>query len=281
MTQPSVCCICLTSDRQALTDRAVKCFLAQTYERKWLLIWDTSAQRGPSLSDGEGSPAQTVYHCFPQGRGMSIGALRNAANDAISRYVSEIFIHWDSDDWSAPTRIAEQVEMLISSQAEAVGYNQMLFWDSRHTQAVDTAGRLVGPVNRINQAWLYTNKDSKYCLGTSLCYWRKTWEAKPFPDTSAGEDLIWTQGMETRACSALHRSRFLSDSFGSATNSFGSATKPEQGPIIVEEPRMIAEVHGGNTHHKSIDQQLREPEHLRQWKRIPDWDERLAEIMQL
>lgn len=41
MTQPRVVCLCLTADRPAMTDRAVRCFIDQTYVNKHLLILDT------------------------------------------------------------------------------------------------------------------------------------------------------------------------------------------------------------------------------------------------
>ncbi len=41
MSEPTVCCVCLTADRQSMTDRAVRSFLAQDYADAALVILDT------------------------------------------------------------------------------------------------------------------------------------------------------------------------------------------------------------------------------------------------
>src|SRR5450631_3368313 len=98
--KPSVAAICLTADRQALTDRAVQCFLSQTYENKWLLIYDTGKK--PYTLDRLASSRIILVQ---DGAEMSrpIGALRNTANSLAIN--TEILMHWDSDDWSGPYRI--------------------------------------------------------------------------------------------------------------------------------------------------------------------------------
>lgn len=98
--QPTVACIMLANGRPEMCARAMKCFDAQTYDNRIDVIWDNDGSR-------------------------SIGALRNEANRSTD---CDIICHWDSDDWSHPDRIAEQVALLQSSGAECVGYNEMLFW---------------------------------------------------------------------------------------------------------------------------------------------------------
>lgn len=86
---------------------------------------------------------------------------------------SEIIVHWDVDDWSAPTRIARQVELLVSTGAQVIGQRSMLFYDERTFEA-----------------WRFTG-DQSANLGTSLCYRREWALANPFPDVNAGEDLAF------------------------------------------------------------------------------------------
>ena len=73
MTHPLVCAIMLTRDRPAMAARAVECFRRQTYERKFLVVFDTSKHvvALTQFPESEG-------HCWlPELRAKSIGALRN------------------------------------------------------------------------------------------------------------------------------------------------------------------------------------------------------------
>jgi hypothetical protein len=78
-------------------------------------------------------------------------------------------LHWDDDDFSAPTRIEDQVKRLIATGAPITGYRSMVF--------VDSSG----------QRWFYDGAE-KYALGTSLCYRRPWWQMHPFGDMNEGED---------------------------------------------------------------------------------------------
>jgi glycosyltransferase involved in cell wall biosynthesis len=201
--QPLVACVLLTADRPAMTERAVKSFLGQTYQRKALLVFDNSK----GLIVDSGIRQGIAYAEASQFRGQSIGALRNAANELAS--VADIIAHWDSDDWSHPYRLAEQVNLLQAARADAVGYNDMLFWK-----------RLGADVSR--ESWLYRytpeREAGRYALGTSLLYWRRVWEKNRFEEVNAGEDRGFVQ-----------RVRCVS------TSGLGC------------QPRMIAEIHGTNT----------------------------------
>src|SRR6185436_15303374 len=142
MSNPTVCAMCLVNGRAEMVKRAIKAFKEQTYTgERWLL----------SFNDGSGA---------------TIGTLRNRAVESIR---ADIIVHWDSDDWSHPRRIEEQVALLQSSGKECVGYREMLFWDSRECQGRAADGSSVGPPTRVAAAWLYTNRDTRYCLGASLC----------------------------------------------------------------------------------------------------------------
>jgi len=99
--------------------------------------------------------------------------------------------------------------MLQSRGADAVGYREMLFWDTR------------GP----GEAWLYSNRDPAYCICASLCYWRTAWERHPFVARMIGEAGNAT---ESDPRSWLVELRTL-------------------GVTSLAEPRMIATIHGHNT----------------------------------
>lgn len=182
--------------------------------------------------------------------------MRNAANGIRHFDEPDILIHWDDDDWSHPSRITEQVALLRSSGADCVGYNEMLFWREPH--GFDRSEN-----NSRGEAWLYSNPNPGYALGTSLCYWRKTWERKPFPATSVGEDLQFITGLKCVGVSTL------------AQPCTSWRSQDIERPTAESEPRMIARIHAGNTitGYKNIH---REP----MWKRVPEWDAHLRSVME-
>jgi hypothetical protein len=276
-TQATVCCVMLVNGREAMVRRAVKAFQAQTYSAKRLLIWDTGELTQDLDSTGEGDgevvhiPAAAYRMPVP-----TIGALRNEAIAFWTEY--PIILHWDSDDWSHPNRIAEQVALLQSSGKQCVGYRDMLFWDT-------TPGQFCS-------AWLYTNPLQKYCLGTSFCYWREAWERRPFEAIGGapkgrGEDLQWLRGIDSLGVSSLGAIAAKCEPVD-VTSAGLLGTPPDQwrlfapGPIeyFTEPglPRMIAAIHGDNC---SSHVQLEENRDHPQWKRVPEWDSHCREVMAL
>ena len=269
MTEPTVCCIMLTQDRPELAKRAVECFRTQTYLNKALLVWDTSTEMKPAKRLDVWQFAPDIQHEFYGPQDYAIGALRNhAIQYGTSEVVctvgvnkeltgpADIIVHFDDDDWSHPNRIAEQVALLQSSGADVVGYNEMLFW--REAQA--------GAPGSIGQAWLYSGPTPRQALGASLCYWRKTWEARlfnpqlPRKEKGGGEDWDFLRDRKIEVATALPQS--------------GPARSEGHFAIVPCEPRMIARIHGGN-HSNGYDG----IESSAQWKHVPEWDDKVREIL--
>lgn len=261
---PTVCAILLTRDRPAMAKRAVESFRRQTYANKRLLILDTGAQ--PCDQPSEGNLITHIWH-YHSSTGQpckaTIGSLRNTAADFCLE--DDVLCHWDDDDWSHPNRIAEQVALLQASGADAVGYSDLLFWDTReHSRSLRVPN---------NKAWLYT-RPSKTCVpGTSLMYKRSTWERKPFPHLpehgnpqSIGEDVAWQAGLKVAAVSSVNVLE--------ARNPKGHGALD---PNLDTSPRMFASVHGSNTmafgysHIGSLEE----------YRRVECWDNYCAERMKL
>lgn len=212
---PSVTCILLTADRPEMTVRAIECFRNQTYKGKMeLLIFDTSRQ--PSAIKKHAVTSDGVYYVEAESKpDDTIGSLRNDAN-ALTR--SDIIAHWDSDDWSHPERITEQVGALQRFEAYVAGYNSMLFWDQT-----------------VRGSWLYQHPLSSYCLGTSFTYWRWAWLKKPFANAMQGEDRLWLSGQKRVSWSSLIPGM----------------------PSVDFSPRMIGLIHGGNTSAYRLEDRLK------------------------
>ena len=151
-----------------MVSKALACFEAQTWPALELVILDdTDDPSFPQPPAGD----NVVYEALPN-RAV-VGTKRNIAN-ALAR--GEIIVHWDSDDWSDPGRIADQVERLMSSGRAITGYHSMLFYD-------ETTGA----------AYKFHATPGRYALGTSLCYRKDWWKANTFPEKAVGEDNAFIQ----------------------------------------------------------------------------------------
>ena len=298
--QPTVCCVMLTRDRPELAAKAVECWKSQTYNPMGcrLLIYDTGIK--PLGLDAEALGLKCRFSDGHTGvmyqRGQIVGTIgqhRNAANEYASQphagfKAHDILIHFDDDDWSHPNRIAEQVAFLQISGADVVGYNQMLFWRSmtrcpelHGIPCCDSGMRSGGRAHdrecssqqtiNYGEAWLYTAAAGLTpALGTSLCYWRKTWERQPFnpalPKAGGGmsEETEFLRGLKCASISSLAQVR---------------ATAPL---VDVGEPRMIARIHGANFGKYDIENQIARGSNAKPgegWERVPKWDRRVREIL--
>ena len=166
MSDPSVCCTMLVSDRQQMAERAERCFAAQSYRNSVLLILDNGRVPYEPKSD---LGARKKHYFVPQ---RSVGVLRNEACDLSALGGFDIIAHMDSDDYSYPNRITEQVEALLdlrskSPGVEVIGSSEMMFW-------------------RDPEAWRYRDELHTPVCG-SLCYWTTAWRRQPFSDCMVGE----------------------------------------------------------------------------------------------
>ena len=160
MPDPLVTCICPTmASRTAWLPRVLACFAAQTYRSKELLFVGGAAVRGALLSKSMLYSAR-----FLQFEGV-LGHKRNAGVQAAR---GEVIVHFDDDDYSAPGRIADQVERLTIAKKAVSGYHTLSFTDG-------------------NGWWQYLGLPN-YALGTSLCYRREWAIDHPFPGVPLGED---------------------------------------------------------------------------------------------
>jgi hypothetical protein len=254
-------CILLTADRQEMTRRAVESFRAQDFDEdeRMLIIFDT----GSTLYERDGSRERPneVYVDARELRGSTIGRLRNEANAIVAR-AGEALIHWDSDDYSHPSRIREQLALLTTERGLSipdartpyfnrpglpvvcVGYNDVLFWDTCEVDRVERGPR--------NEVWRYRSKDPRFVLGSSMCYWAEAWQACRFDD-APHEDQRWWRKNSSRCLGV--------ESFSDTDN----------------EPRLICSIHDGNTS-EGYSAELRLHS---EWSRVARYDNYVRERMKL
>lgn len=199
-----------TRGRQRLAAIAVISFLSQTYDNKELLILDDAED--PSF-DGFRlgySPSQKIEYISYDGERQTIAAKRNWLCDHAR---GDIIMHFDSDDWSSPDRMADQVARLTESGKALTGYNSMLFLNAYD----DTA-------------WKYHGHSQYYALGTSLAYRREWWASNPFPLTRRVD-----QHTETALI------------VGEDNAMVNAAKRAGQIITVDADKRMVARIHDGNT----------------------------------
>jgi len=262
MSLPTVVAVCLTADRPEMTRQAVESFRAQTYprEKRLLFVMDTGTYTKWSF-DLWGEDNEGYFNGHPH-RGKTVGELRNLANQC---HASDIICHFDSDDWSHPNRIAEQVSLLQRSGSECVGFNEMLFWRDG-IYCTCEAGKFgshhyCGCAALDNkQAWLYTNRSATWALGTSLCYWRSAWERAPFAALNSGEDTDWFNRVKVHAVS-------------------GATIKTRGIEIMAAAPAMVARIHAGNAGNSAYwpAEMAKAPHH---WRRVPTFDDYCREVFE-
>jgi O-antigen biosynthesis protein len=110
-----------TSDRPDWVLQAIKYFLAQDYPNLELIIVDASPDhRLAPLPDD----SRIRRHRIPAR--SRIGTMRNMACDLAN---GEIVIHWDDDDWYAPTRVSAQVQPIVEGDADMTALHDTRFFE--------------------------------------------------------------------------------------------------------------------------------------------------------
>lgn len=138
--------------------QAVECFHKQSYPNRELVILDDFDT--PSFPNGITHPLIRYYQT--ENIVFNIPVKRNRVN-ALAK--GEILLHIDSDDFSAPTRMAEQVQRLQDSRKAVTGYHDLLFIDEARNGLYEYRS---GP---------------HYACGSSLCYRKWFWELHKFPES--------------------------------------------------------------------------------------------------
>lgn len=167
--KPHISCIMPTGNRNRFVVNASVNFLTQRTE------WDTELI---IVDDGD-VPSEFMlndrikYVYLPGRPRLSTGEKRNIAARLAT---APIVMHWDDDDWYAPTRIQDQMHFHLCSRKAVSGYHSLLYYrehDGATFQYDDPGFR-------------------PHIAGTSLCYEKEFWLKHPFHDRQVGEDFVFT-----------------------------------------------------------------------------------------
>lgn len=169
MSLPLVSCVMPTAGRRRWVPHAIRYFLRQDYPNRELVIVDDGDDAVRDLV-----PSDSRIRYMRLRRRLTLGAKQNLC---VEKSRGDLILHWDDDDWFAPSRISRQVDALLRAGGEICGLPRMLFHDLR------TARTWLYDVPSGSRTWL---------AGGSLLYTRDFWKRGPFPDVQVGADTMFT-----------------------------------------------------------------------------------------
>lgn len=172
LTRPLVSCIMPTRNRRPFIDLALRCFDAQDYEPRELIIIDDGDDPIGDLVKGH--PCVHYRHI---NRRLSIGTKRNLA---CQESHGAIVMHWDDDDWYSPNRISAQVDPILSGDAQITGIptHWILTLDTREFWSLSPT--------------LHKRMFEGNITGGTLTYKRSIWEdGNRFPNVNLAEDAAF------------------------------------------------------------------------------------------
>ncbi len=163
--------VCPTSNRLSFMPGFVHCFLSQTFHDSELVILDDGSAPCYSVIPDH---ARIRYEYGQPGTWKTLGEKRNALN---AHAHGDILINFDSDDWYASDYLANQVDLLISSSKQMVGFHDLLYYCVRNGGTFRYKYRGTG----------------NYAPGATQVYWRDYWEKNPYSAAlHVGEDAAFS-----------------------------------------------------------------------------------------
>ena len=165
---PLVSCLMPTADRRRFVAQSIACFLRQDYPERELIVLDDGRDRVADLI-----PPDPRIRYVALDEKLVLGDKRNRACE-LAR--GEILVHWDDDDWHAPSRLSYQVGELERHGAAICGTGKILYFE---------------PSTR--RSWLYEYPTSRRPWISGLCYRKELWRGTRFTRVQAGEDtrFVW------------------------------------------------------------------------------------------
>jgi len=124
---PLASCIMPTFNRRAFVPRALRSFLDQDYPDRELIVVDDGTDLIEDLL-----PVNPRVRYFRLSERQNVGAKRNFACEQAQ---GEFVLHWDDDEWYAPSRIRLQVNALRNSPARVSGTSVAFFYNENSGRA--------------------------------------------------------------------------------------------------------------------------------------------------
>lgn len=127
-TFPLISCICVTRHRPALLQRALDCFLAQTYPRKELVIlFEQDDAATCELLERRPRDERIRPVCVERSPDKKLGHLRQYA---IHQSRGDFVCQWDDDDWYHQDRLSHQYTALRDAGRQASILSRWMMFDA-------------------------------------------------------------------------------------------------------------------------------------------------------
>ena len=158
---PLVSALCATKNRRAFLPAALRCFQAQDWPERELVVLDDGEDAVADLIPDD-PRIRYVRASGPMRMGEKFNAMVRLARGQLLHF-------WDDDDWQAPRALRVLAEAQIRTGAAVVGLCEMILHD------IDT---------RETWVWHYP-LGPKHLIGGSTLWTRRAWEHHPFDDALA------------------------------------------------------------------------------------------------
>lgn len=137
MNTPLISCICVTRNRPHLLRRALRCFDAQTYPQKEIVLVVEEGDQDTAAVIQDWSRLQDKNMKLVTVAAGPDNRLGNLRNLGIATAEGTYFCQWDDDDWHHPERISLQYAQLVAAGApyQATVLDQWIIFDAVHRQA--------------------------------------------------------------------------------------------------------------------------------------------------
>jgi len=137
--KPLISCLCVTHNKLNFLQRVIRCFKAQTYTNKELVIVYESDNFSVQEFSKSCDDTSVTFYEIPATPKQSLGTLRNIS---LQYAKGDYFCQWDDDDWYAEDRLDVQYDALKSNVKVASMLTYWLMFDSMNNQAFLSPFRL-------------------------------------------------------------------------------------------------------------------------------------------
>jgi len=168
---PLISCLCVTKNKPSQLQRAIDCFLYQTYANTELII--VFEDNDPATKEMLASVTDKRIKCFevPATPKMSLGALRNFS---IAKADGDYFCQWDDDDWYHEARLQVQLDTLLKNHKPACYMVFWLIYDMLNNRSYFSMG-----------PW----------AGSLLCQKSLVTDQLKYPDLGRHEDIVFLKAL--------------------------------------------------------------------------------------
>jgi O-antigen biosynthesis protein len=163
----TVSCIMVTGRRNRFIPQALRCFGAQTYQHRELVVVDDGEEPAGRHCEGvSGVKYIRLDRRTPTGRKLNIG-IENASGSILQK--------WDDDDYYAP----EFLKTSVARIQESASPRRIAAWDSF----------LILLAGSTRLYW----SGPGWRAGGTICFRRQVWEQAPFRGVAKDEDAFFLE----------------------------------------------------------------------------------------